>query len=242
MKNKIVLFDTSVDEIEDKIQADEHIFNNREISIVQAIGEIHVNIATPEKSNEDANCEIEKCKKWFIENFNEKVVSIDGHSLERIVGDLLKKYRATIAVAESCTGGLISHKITNIPGSSKYFLYSGVVYSNKVKIDFLDVCPETIEIYGAVHKKTASEMADGVRRLTGADYGLSTTGISGPGGGTKKKPVGTVCIGLATPGSLDGYHFNFSSRDRIILKELFALTALNVLRKRVLSQGNSSRI
>ena len=153
------------------------------------------------------------------------------------IGKLLCRQNASIAIAESCTGGLISHMITNVPGSSDYFLLSGVTYSNKAKINLLGVSPETIKQYGAVHEETAKEMARGVRRIAGATYGLSTSGIAGPGGATDDKPVGTVCIGLATPKYVKGYGFNFAGNDRLTNKKIFAMKALDLLRTELLEQN-----
>lgn len=160
---------------------------------------------------------------------------VDGESMEAVVGGLLRRKKASLAIAESCTGGLLSHWITNVSGSSDYFLFSGVTYSNEAKIKVLGVLPETIERYGAVHEETAKEMAEGARRVSGADYGLATTGIAGPGGGTDEKPVGTVCIGLATPDVIKGYRFNFTSGNRSMNKKIFAMKALDLLRMELLS-------
>ena len=137
------------------------------------------------------------------------------HHLEEEVGDLLVKYNLTIGVAESCTGGLISNMITNVPGSSRYFLGGVVAYSNKVKIDTLMVSPETIETYGAVSEEVASEMARGIRRIDRVDIGLAVTGIAGPDGGTEEKPVGTVYIALfaQTEGRCSRFSFEGTRMD-----------------------------
>lgn len=113
------------------------------------------------------------------------------------LGGVLGSNKQTIAVAESCTGGLIAGAITEIPGSSDYFGYGVVSYANEAKMRLLGVNQETLERYGAVSPQTAVEMAEGVRRLAGADYGLSVTGIAGPGGGTETKPVGLVYVGFS---------------------------------------------
>ena len=113
--------------------------------------------------------------------------------------DLLRARRATLAVAESCTGGALSASFTAMAGASDYYLGGVVSYSNDVKVGILGVSPDTLRLHGAVSEQTACEMAEGIRRLCGADYALSTTGVAGPTGGTPEKPVGTVWIGLATP-------------------------------------------
>jgi PncC family amidohydrolase len=118
--------------------------------------------------------------------------------LEEDVGVLLNKRKLTLAVAESATGGLLSHLITSVPGSSDYFKGSVVSYANEAKVKVLGVKEETLEGHGAVSKETGEEMAEGVRRLMGADIGLSDTGIAGPSGATAEKPVGLFYIGLSS--------------------------------------------
>jgi nicotinamide-nucleotide amidase len=118
-------------------------------------------------------------------------------SMEAVVGDLLKSRGLTIALAESCSGGLIAHRLTNVPGSSAYVKGGVIAYSNEVKQQQLGVRAETLRQHGAVSEETAIEMAIGVRQLLGADVGISVTGIAGPDGGTAEKPVGTVCFALA---------------------------------------------
>jgi nicotinamide-nucleotide amidase len=123
----------------------------------------------------------------------------------------LKELGQTLAVAESCTGGRLAAAFTARAGASVYFLGGVVAYSNEVKINVLGVSREAIEEYGAVSREVAEEMARGARRITGAGWALSTTGIAGPGGGTPEKPVGTVWIALASPdGTVSAQKFNFS--------------------------------
>jgi nicotinamide-nucleotide amidase len=166
----------------------------------------------------------------YIENKSStELVSDKNQSIEVIVGGRLLKKNATIALAESCTGGLLAHRLTNLPGSSDYFLFSGVTYSNESKRKVLGVLPSTIEKYGAVHEETAKEMAKGAMRIAKAAYGLSTTGIAGPSGGTKEKPVGTVCIGLATESTIMGHRLYFPAMNRVQNKEAFATAALKLL-------------
>ena len=124
--------------------------------------------------------------------------------------------------------------LTNIPGSSKYFLLSGITYSNDAKIKMLDVSPDIINQFGAVHEKTAKKMAEGVRRIAGATYGLAVTGIAGPDGGTDDKPVGTVCLGLADARSARGFRFYFPFNNRSRNKKIFAMKALDILRQELM--------
>ena len=160
-------------------------------------------------------------------------------SLEEIVGKLLLEKRCTLALAESCTGGYIGHRITRVPGSSAYFKSSAVTYSDESKIRFLGVQRATLEKYGAVSRETALEMAQGIMRQAEADIGLSVTGIAGPTGGSPEKPVGTVWIGLARDGESDARLFRFQGdRERVILGASQA--ALHWLRTALLSGRDSS--
>ena len=118
--------------------------------------------------------------------------------LETVIGERLAEHKLTLVTAESCTGGLIAHRITNVSGSSAYFLGGIVSYSNEAKAQLLGVQRNTIETHGAVSEETALEMARGARRVFGADMAVSVTGIAGPGGGTPEKPVGLVWIALST--------------------------------------------
>ena len=118
--------------------------------------------------------------------------------LEVSIGPLLLKSKLTLATAESCTGGLIGHRLTEVPGSSEYFLGGVIAYSNEVKERVLGVKPETLEKHGAVSAETAGEMARGARRVLGTDIAVSATGIAGPGGATADKPIGLTYIALAT--------------------------------------------
>lgn len=139
-------------------------------------------------------------------------------TLEELVGQLLLEKKQTLALAESCTGGYISHRITRIGGSSAYFYGGAVTYSNDAKVRFLGVDPKTLETYGAVSRETALEMARGIRKRTGASLGLSVTGIAGPSGGSREKPVGTVWISIARERGNRARLFNLrGDRERVIL-------------------------
>ncbi len=192
--------------------------------------EIHVTLYGRGKDDKGLYQSMGKASEWVMKKIGEKVFSDDGVSMEAVVGGLLAGKKATLAVAESCTGGLISHWLTNVPGSSEYFLYSGVTYSNESKSKLLGVSTKILERYGAVHEETVKEMAEGVRRVAGSTYGLATSGIAGPAGGTNDKPVGTVCIGLAAPQSVKGFRFFFPFYSRYRNKKIFAMTALDLLR------------
>ena len=148
--------------------------------------------------------------------------------LEVVVGEILRQRGLCLAVAESCTGGLISHLVTNVPGSSAYYLGGVTAYANEVKIHLLGVHPETLEKYGAVSSETVIEMARGVRIALAADIGISVSGIAGPDGGTHDKPVGTVWIGLSSPQEEYSRHYLWSG-DRLAVKQQSAQAALKLL-------------
>ncbi len=149
--------------------------------------------------------------------------------LEDILGEAIIDNEKTISTAESCTGGLISDRLTNTPNSSSYFKGGIVAYSNLLKTNLLNVKKETLNKNGAVSEQVALEMAEGVRKHLDVDIGLSTTGIAGPGGGSKKKPIGLVYIGLSTSNYNKVYKFNFT-KDRKINKLMTSQAALNILR------------
>lgn len=137
-------------------------------------------------------------------------------SLSSAVGKALAAQQLTISTAESCTGGLLSHVLTGISGSSDYFVGGVVSYSNAIKEKALGVETNTLVSYGAVSEQTAREMADGVRKRFGADIGLSTTGVAGPTGGTPSKPVGLVWMGISTPGETMAFACHFKG-DRLAI-------------------------
>ena len=173
-------------------------------------------------------------EKRVCDLLGDTVFSTEGHSMARALGQLLAEKQATVAVAESCTGGLIASQLTDVPGSSDYFLFSGVTYANEAKEDILGVPHDVLVEHGAVHSEIARYMSLGARKISGADYAIATSGIAGPDGGTDDKPVGTLCIGLATPQSSHGFRYNFPFRDRGQNKKLFATVAMNKLRKELL--------
>lgn len=151
-------------------------------------------------------------------------------SLEIIVGELLRQQAFTLAAAESCTGGLLSHRLTNVPGSSTYFMGGIVSYSNEAKISLLNVKKDTLENYGAVSRETAIEMARGIRFILDADVGVALTGIAGPGGGSPDKPVGLTWIGLSMPQGDDAWQFVWTG-NRLENKESSVDQALKILVK-----------
>lgn len=148
--------------------------------------------------------------------------------LEVLVGEILLQHELWLATAESCTGGLISHLITNVAGSSAYYLGGVTAYANETKVRLLGVNPETLELHGAVSEQTVLEMARGIRYTLAADIGLSVSGIAGPAGGTPEKPVGTVWIGLSAASEKIARHYLWSG-SRSLIKEQAAQAGLQLL-------------
>jgi len=167
----------------------------------------------------------------------ELIFGYNDDKMEEIIGSLLRKNNQTLATAESCTGGFIAHKITEIPGSSDYFKGSVVAYSNEIKNKVLGVSQNDLDNHGAVSKAVIVQMAEGVRTLFGTDYALATSGVAGPGGGSEEKPVGTIWIALATPNKTISRKFQFGDH-RIRNINFSFLSAINMLRLELLTMSN----
>jgi competence/damage-inducible protein CinA-like protein len=199
-------------------------------TILAAPTEIEVHLLAPESSADEL---ISACAevRSILGNW---IYAEDLESLEAAVGKLLKQLRRKVAIAESCTGGLLAERITNVSGSSNYFEYGLVPYANEAKIKLLNVPAELMDAHGAVSEPVARAMAEGIRKIANADYGLSITGIAGPDGGSAEKPVGTVFIGLADAEQtvVKEYHF-LGTRQRIRFSSTQA--ALNLLRMKLLA-------
>ena len=161
------------------------------------------------------------------------IFSASDETLEELIVRLLTKRNETLAFSESCTGGLLAHRITNVPGASDVFVASYVCYANQAKIDMLDVDPNVIAKHGAVSEPVARMMADGARRHARSTYAIATTGIAGPTGGSPDKPVGTVYIALASSNETTAKRLFFPS-DRETFKQLTAQAALDLLRRKLI--------
>jgi nicotinamide-nucleotide amidase len=194
---------------------------------------VDIRIMAREAGPERSQAVIEKTEAEIRERLGDAVYGVADQELEEIVGALLKQRGQTLSVAESCTGGLIGARITNIAGSSGYFERGAVVYSNRSKTELLGVPEELIEKHGAVSREAASAMAQGVRQAAKTDLGLAVTGIAGPGGGTPEKPVGLVYIGLASSSgvTVDEHRF-LGNRDQVRTKA--AQTALDMVRRHLI--------
>jgi nicotinamide-nucleotide amidase len=162
------------------------------------------------------------------------VFSADDESLEEVIVRLLTQRKQTLAVAESCTGGFLAHRITNVPGASVVFLAGYVTYANEAKERMLGIDPRLISAHGAVSEDVARAMAEGARQRANATFALATTGIAGPGGGTEEKPIGTVFVALAADGATTQVRsFRFPD-ERPTFKELTTQAALDMLRRSLL--------
>jgi competence/damage-inducible protein CinA C-terminal domain len=177
---------------------------------------------------------LDEIEPQVLAELGAKVLATDERLLEAVVVDLLRERRSTVAVAESCTGGQLANRFTNVPGASEVFLAGYVTYANEAKSATLGVDPALIERNGAVSEPVARAMAEGALERSGANFALSTTGIAGPGGGSPEKPVGTVFLALAEKGrETRVWRQNFAS-DRETFKQLASQAALDALRLRLL--------
>ncbi len=180
--------------------------------------ENHVAITVQGKEDEEIERELNRAEERIRGLLGPYVFASDDRTMEAVVGDLLRERGMTLSVAESCTGGLIGHRLTSLSGSSLYFERGVIAYSNRSKVEMLGVRQGTITSYGAVSDQAAREMAEGIRRIARTDMGLAVTGIAGPLGGTDDKPVGTVFIGLCVEGGIFSGHYRFSGeRDKVKL-------------------------
>lgn len=194
---------------------------------------VKIRITVKAKNQNEAENIINEAEKRIKAKVGKYIYGVDAEELEEVIGKLLTERGFKLAVAESCTGGLIADKITNIPGSSKYFERGIVAYSNEAKIQLLGVPEELIKNYGAVSREVAEAMAKGVREISGADIGISTTGIAGPTGATPTKPIGLVWIGYSDKNETFAKEFRFGD-DRLENKQRASQMALEILRRKLL--------
>ena len=183
---------------------------------------------------------LDEAEKIIKGGFAQQLYTTGDEDLEEVVVRLLAARKQTVTVAESCTGGALSNRITDVPGASAVFLAGFVTYANEAKADVLRVTKTTLSTQGAVSEAVARQMAEGALARTGADYALSTTGIAGPGGGSDEKPLGTVYIALATAAGETSVHRRRFMTDRSSFKQLTTETALELLRERLVAEENDS--
>jgi nicotinamide-nucleotide amidase len=202
-------------------------------SVLFTKSEIEIHLAATSRTAEEADSVLEEVAGKVAGALGMAAFSTNGEALEEVVGKMLKESGKTLAVAESCTGGLIGMRLTEVPGSSAYFLEGAIAYSNEAKVRTLNVPEKTIIEHGAVSSETAEAMASGIKERANADYGISVTGIAGPDGGSDEKPVGTVFIGYADKDQTRSVTFIFPG-DRELIRWRSSQAALDYLRRRML--------
>ncbi len=212
--------------------------NRTDIKVMTRVhdGIVTVDILTTAPRRADAEKLIYDAEEVILKVLGNAVFGVGDETLEYAVFELLKKHNKTIAVAESCTGGLVSDKLTNMPGVSEYFLEGVVAYSNKAKVDILGVHEELINRYGAVGSQVARAMAEGIKQMSSANIGVGITGIAGPTGATKEKPVGLVYIGVVVDDGVEVKECRFRG-SRKDIKKFSANTALNMIRLKLMNMG-----
>jgi nicotinamide-nucleotide amidase len=202
-------------------------------TILADAGEIQLHLRACGESLEAAQKRVDELAGELEDEFGESVFSTAGESLEQIVGYYLEMRNATLAVAESCTGGLIAERITSVSGSSRYFLGSAVAYSNELKTLLADVPAELIAQHGAVSKQVAVALAEGIRKRCGATIGVGVSGVAGPTGGTAEKPVGLVFHAMTDGVKTEVIERKFPG-DRELVRWYAARQALDMVRRKLM--------
>jgi nicotinamide-nucleotide amidase len=208
-------------------------YSDVETTILAHAGDIQLTLLCAKSKRDVAEERVEELATRMEEALDDWLYSSEGESLEQIVLYYLGLRQATLAVAESCTGGMVAQRITSVPGSSRSFLGGAVVYSDELKTAFADVPRELIARYGAVSAEVASALAEGIRKRTGATLGIGITGIAGPSGGSEAKPVGLVHIAVSDAGKTDTFERTFrGARDRI--RDWASQWALDLIRRKLM--------
>lgn len=202
-------------------------------TILAGPGEIQLHLKTRAQSQDAAELRLDELVGKIEEELGDSVYSDNGDSLEQIVNYFLQMRNATLAVAESCTGGLLAERLTSISGSSRYFIGGAVVYSDELKTQFADVPRDLIDVYGAVSEPVARALAEGIRKRCGTTLGLGVTGVAGPSGGTAEKPVGLVYHALAMEGGTEVIKRNFPG-DRARVRWFASQQALDMVRRKLM--------
>lgn len=223
------LGESAVDEIAAPIYT---AYTGVQTSILFNRSDVEIHIAASADSSHEAEAVAERLANELAAALGKAVFAMDGETMEEIVGLRLKERSETVSVAESCTGGLIGSRLTDVPGSSAYFIEGAVTYSNESKIRALGVAPEIINAHGAVSAECAEAMAVGMRMHAGTDHAISVTGIAGPGGGSDEKPVGTVFIGYAGANGVKSVKIVLPG-DRYLIRWRASQAALDYLRRQL---------
>jgi nicotinamide-nucleotide amidase len=208
-------------------------YTDVETTILAGAGEIQLHLRCRKDSQPEAEARVEELSEKIEDELSDSIFSRKGETIEQIVSYLLQMRSMTLAVAESCTGGLLAERITSIGGSSRYFLGGAVVYSNELKTQFANVPKALIDQHGAVSREVASAMAEGIRKRCVSSYGVGITGVAGPGGGSEQKPVGLVYIALAGEEGTQVVERNFPG-DRKRIRQFATQQALEMIRRALL--------
>jgi nicotinamide-nucleotide amidase len=215
-----------------------------ETTILASLGQVELHLVTQSRDAAAATAALDRAVAQLAAALGADLVSTDGTTLEAVVGNLLRSRGWWVALAESCTGGLATSRLTDVPGSSEYVERSVVAYSNRAKIELLDVPERLIAEHGAVSEPVALAMAAGMRKRAGVNIGVGITGIAGPGGGTEQKPVGTVCIAVVGVSAVASEKADLTSRVRTfkfpggreMVKAVSANWAIDMLRRHLLEE------
>ncbi len=208
-------------------------FTDVETTILAHLGDIQLNLMCNKPTMAAAQARVDELAGRIEEELEDLIYSSQGETLEQIVLFYLGMRGETLSVAESCTGGLVAQRLTDISGSSRSFMGGAVVYSNELKTEFADVPPAMIEQHGAVSREVAGSLAEGIRKRCSSTYGLSVTGIAGPSGGSEEKPVGLVYFGVSDGKNTVVVERRFSG-DRQRIRSYAAQTALDLVRRRLM--------
>ena len=229
------LGESAVDELIAPIYS---MFKNVQTSILFNKSEIEVHLSAHSDNEQEVKEVLSDLAGKIADKLGTAVFAVNGETMEEVVGQMLEDSGKTLAVAESCTGGLIGMRLTDVAGSSKYFLEGAIVYSNEAKMRSLGVLREVLDAHGAVSAETAEAMATGIREKANSDYAVSVTGIAGPDGGTDEKPVGTVFIGYADELGTRSLKITLPG-DRYLIRWRSSQAALDYLRRQLLKKSEA---
>lgn len=206
------------------------------LAYLPTFGDLKLRLTAQGKNKEKIKIQIDQLIEDLLPLVEEHMYGYDDDSLESVIGGLLKKQKKKMALAESCTGGLVSHRITSVPGSSEYFNGAIVAYQNELKISQLGVSSSTIEKHGAVSEETVTEMARNVKNKYNSDFGLASSGVAGPGGSTAEKPVGLIWIACAWGNEVETKKLNLTN-DREVNIQITSVALLTLFYK-ILTKNN----
>ena len=208
-------------------------YKNPETTILAKPGQVEIRLTARGKNRDEAEKLLKELGDQIDQELDEYIFARSEQSLEEVVGMFLVLKNATIATAESCTGGLIAQRLTDVPGSSKYFMSGVVCYSNESKMELAGIPPLLLEMQGAVSAEVAQGLADGIRSRAGTTIGVGVTGIAGPDGGSREKPVGTVHIAVSTPAGTQERQFSFPG-EREKVRWWASQAALDMVRRELM--------